>query len=67
MSYKTRSSQPCFVMRWRSWFFRRASKAPCTSMVTIVTSQPTARADSASWVKQVTRSMAKRVKRAPLC
>lgn len=67
MSCKSRSSQPCFVMRQRSRFFRRVLKVPCTSIVTIVTLQPIARADSALQVKQATRYMTKCVRRAPLC
>ena len=46
---------------------RSASKAPCISIVIIVTSLPAAMAASILCIKEATRSIAKHLGRAPLC
>ena len=54
-------------MRASSHLTRSASKAPCTSIMIIVVCKPAAIADSKSWVKAATRSIAERFGRAPPC
>ena len=59
--------QPCLVMCLSRHLTRSASKAPCMSIVAIMTSRPIAIAASASCVKEATRSIADLLGRAPLC
>ena len=58
MSLRSGSGNPCFVIRLSSLRLSSASKAPCTSIVIIVTSRLAESAISTSWVNEATRSIA---------
>jgi hypothetical protein len=58
---------PCSTIRCSRRFLRRASKAPCTSRVTMVTCWLSAHAAYVSCVSAAVRSAAERFGRAPPC
>ncbi|EYE90756.1 uncharacterized protein EURHEDRAFT_280779 [Aspergillus ruber CBS 135680] len=58
---------PCSRSRWISCPCRTASKAPCTSSVSMEAFSPRDQASSTSWIKAAARSVAERSGRAPNC